>query len=207
MNIFIISPGRTATTHLARVFEGVSGFTSLHESRVEYLGLEERVSYPRNHIEADNRLIWYLRFLERKYADRSCLVIVKRDRGKIVDSYAKRWYKTNILRAWTQGIHMLDIGVHSTSAVESYVDYCYESLSMSAPKWKHVIELDIAQPNQGIEKLCELIGASKMDTEAVVKGFQEGTSNLNKKSLKQLFVIIKWSVRQLYTDVKLWFQS
>lgn len=207
MNIFIISPGRTATTHLASVFDGVSGFTSLHESRVEHLDLKERLSFPINHIEADNRLIWFLQFLEDIYAETSCLVIVKRDTKKIVDSYSKRWFKTNILRAWTQGIHMLDIDVHSTQAVESYVDFCYKSLSLSIPKWKYIIEIDISYPVQGIEKLCDLIGASSMEKETVIRDFQKSRSNLNDKSLKQLFVIILWSVRQLYTDVKLWFQS
>ena len=33
MNVFIISPGRTATTSLAKALDCVNGFTALHESR------------------------------------------------------------------------------------------------------------------------------------------------------------------------------
>ena len=97
MNVFFVSPGRTATTAFWKAFQCVEGYTCAHESNVQKLGAE-RLRYPNKHFELDNRLVFFLAELTTKYAKgNSVLVIIKRDHTAIAKSYNKRWSKINIM--------------------------------------------------------------------------------------------------------------
>ncbi len=59
MNVFVLGTGRCGTTTFMKACRHVTNCTSGHETRVNHVG-PERLSYPSNHIEADNRLSWFL---------------------------------------------------------------------------------------------------------------------------------------------------
>ena len=44
----------------------------------------ERLDYPDQHIESDNRLAWYAGRLEKRYGDDAFYVHLKRDRQRVV---------------------------------------------------------------------------------------------------------------------------
>jgi len=90
MNIFILNTGRCGSTTIIRACQHIENYTSLHESRSSMLA-DERLNYAENHIEADNRLLWFLGQLDAKYGDDAFYVHLKREREATVVSYNRRW--------------------------------------------------------------------------------------------------------------------
>lgn len=69
----------------------MSNFTALHESRVSLLG-DERLRYPDEHIEVDNRLTWVLGRLDKQYGDEAYYVHLTRDPEKVAASWSRRFH-------------------------------------------------------------------------------------------------------------------
>jgi hypothetical protein len=104
MNIFILNAGRCGSTTFVQACEHISNYSSAHESRSSLIG-KQRLSYPENHIEADNRLCWFLGRLEREYSNDAYYVHLTRDRQQSVVSFIKR-KDFGIMQAYREGILM-----------------------------------------------------------------------------------------------------
>lgn len=106
MRVFVLTAGRTASQTVALASEHLDGMTAAHESRRRML--ENRLDYPDNHVEVDNRLAWFLGSLERLYSDEETFyVFLRRDPERVAASYIKRWHITvSIVRAFYHGILM-----------------------------------------------------------------------------------------------------
>ena len=200
MNIFLLSPGRTATVTFANAFKCIEGYTSSHESQVTLLG-QQRITYPQNHFESDNRLTWFLPRLTEKYADEGILVIVKRDRLDIAKSYNRRWYKINIMRAYSQGILLRNLEGNNLDVCVDYVNNVYEQIDFAVPKWKTVIELDLESPYEGIKKLLKEI--DKMEYfDQIIEFITTNTFNQNKNGLMFKLTNLNFNLKVLWADLK-----
>jgi hypothetical protein len=199
MNVFFISPGRTATTSFSEAFSCVPGYTSMHESRVELLG-KERVSYPENHLEFDNRLVWFLPQLANKYAKSSILVIVHRDKEKIAQSYNKRWHKINIMKAYAQGIHMRDLAGNDIDVCRDYVNYVYDHLEFYRNYWDHVVDINMDTPSEGIELLLAKMECPELSGQ-VLEYMKNVHSNMNSAGLKKRVEVTWFNLRALIHDL------
>ena len=104
MNVFILCTGRCGSTTFIKACSHITNYTSAHESRSHLIG-EEHFQYPSNHIEADNRLSWFLGKLEKLYGDTALYVHLLRDRKDTAESLYKRYHK-GIMQAYTKGIIM-----------------------------------------------------------------------------------------------------
>ncbi|TDT44346.1 hypothetical protein DES49_0448 [Halospina denitrificans] len=106
MRVFVLTAGRTASQTVALACEHINGMTAAHESRRRMI--ENRLDYPDNHVEVDNRLAWFLGSLERLYSDdETFYVFLRRDPERVAASYIKRWHITvSIVRAFYHGILM-----------------------------------------------------------------------------------------------------
>ncbi|VAW94513.1 hypothetical protein MNBD_GAMMA23-2285 [hydrothermal vent metagenome] len=62
-----------------------------------------RLFYPNNHIEADNRLSWFLGRLDEQYGDNAFYVHLMRDKNKTAASFIKR-ADYGIMQAYQKGI-------------------------------------------------------------------------------------------------------
>lgn len=102
MNVFVLCTGRCGSRTFYEACRHITNYTTGHESRITYIG-DERLDYPENHIEADNRLSWFLGRLDQKYGDGAFYVHMTRDREETAQSYAKR-HDTGIIRAYRDGI-------------------------------------------------------------------------------------------------------
>jgi len=120
MNVFVLSTGRCGSTTFIEACKHVSNFTAAHESRARIVG-PDRLRYPAQHIEADNRLSWFLGRLDREYGDRAFYVHLKRSDRKTADSLLNR-YHGGIMRAYAAGILMRKNTRHDPLAV--CLDYC-----------------------------------------------------------------------------------
>jgi len=122
MNIFILNTGRCGSTTFIKACQHISNFTSAHESRSGLLG-DERFAYPKNHIEADNRLSWFLGRLDRHYGNSAMYIHLKRNNEKTASSFVRRLLsRFGIIKAYREDILM---GLPKGSDLKSVsLDYC-----------------------------------------------------------------------------------
>lgn len=89
-NVFVLGTGRCGTTTFIEACRHLTNFTAGHETNGHVYG-EARFAYPDDHIEADNRLTWFLPQLGTAMADRDITwVHLKRDREATARSFLKR---------------------------------------------------------------------------------------------------------------------
>ena len=119
MNIFILNSGRCGSTTFIKACQHITNYTSAHESLLTETG-SKRFNYADNHIEADNRLCWFLGRLDEIFGDNAYYVHLSRDPGETADSFSKR-INFGILKAYEQGILMHE--KHKLPAHEIATDY------------------------------------------------------------------------------------
>ncbi len=102
MNIFILNTGRCGSTTFIKACQHISNYSSAHESCSTYIG-KQRLNYPENHIEADNRLSWFLGRLNKEYGNDAFYVHLSRDLKQTADSFAKR-ENYGIMKAYKEGM-------------------------------------------------------------------------------------------------------
>ena len=121
MNVFILNTGRCGSMTFIKACQHIDNYSSAHESRCDQLG-DARLAYPANHIEADNRLSWYLGKLDKQYGDDAVYVHLKRNSSDTASSYAKRLFPGGIIPAYRKGIlqHLPD----DVPDLSVALDYC-----------------------------------------------------------------------------------
>jgi hypothetical protein len=128
MNIFILNAGRCGSTTFIQACRHISNFSAAHESRSTLTG-EQRLSYPENHIESDNRLCWLLGRLEREYGNDAYYVHLTRDREQSVASFVKR-KDYGIMQAYREGILMGGQQQSPAEIANDYLDTVEDNISL-----------------------------------------------------------------------------
>lgn len=67
MRVFVLCSGRCGSSTFTKAASHIGNFTSAHESRWNVPNLQQRLAYPDQHIEADNRLSWLTGPLWERY--------------------------------------------------------------------------------------------------------------------------------------------
>jgi hypothetical protein len=158
-NVFILSSGRTATTAMAKACSHIPGYSADHESRSR-LPFAERLNYPEWHIEADNRLLFFLMQLEDTYGDDALYVYLDRSAEEVAESYARRWHlNVSIVRAFTHGIQMIPRVTRDgiRKQCHEFVSYSTDSFGRFLERRQHVVHLDTTRLSEEFSKLCELL--------------------------------------------------
>jgi len=119
MNVFILNSGRCASTTFIKACHHITNYTAAHESLLSNTG-SQRFNYPKEHIEADNRLSWLLGRLDTKYADNAFYVHLTRNNNDVITSFLKR-IDFGIMKAYEQGILMHE--QHFLPAQDIAADY------------------------------------------------------------------------------------
>ena len=121
MNVFILNTGRCGSTTFIKACQHITNYSSGHESLSNKIGLA-RLQYPKNHIEADNRLSWFLGRLDHKYGDDAFYVHLMRDKDKTANSFIKR-KDYGIMQAYQQGILQdFDRNLAASDVASDYID-------------------------------------------------------------------------------------
>lgn len=121
MNVFVLNTGRCGSTTFIKACEHITNYSCAHESRISLLG-EDRLDYPENHIEADNRLSWLLGRLDKKYGDSVFYVHLKRNESDTARSFTKR-YSSGIIKAYRGDGILLGLPEYS-DRMDVAIDYC-----------------------------------------------------------------------------------
>jgi hypothetical protein len=117
MNIFVLSTGRSGTVSFSKACNHIENFSSGHESNWRRIG-KERLMYPSDHIEADNRLSWLLGRLDETYGKDAFYVHLIREKEATAHSFKKRYnHERSILRAYMHGI----LGFHPDDVKEKMI--------------------------------------------------------------------------------------
>jgi len=159
MNVFILNTGRCGSTTFIMACEHITNFTSAHESRCDRLG-EDRLAYPENHIEADNRLSWFLGRLDNHYGDKAIYVHLMRNSHDTASSYAKRLFPGGIIPAYRKGIlqHLPD-DISDMSVSLDYYDTVNSNIEHFLKDKTRKMEFNLENAKEDFKKFWELIGA------------------------------------------------
>jgi hypothetical protein len=121
MNVFVLCTGRCGSMTFIQACRHMENFSAGHETRAHVVG-EQRLNYRDRHIEADNRLAWFLGRLDQVHGDRAIYVHLRRDREATAQSFLQR-YHSGILQAYHRSILMnLSSEADPLSVCRDYVD-------------------------------------------------------------------------------------
>lgn len=102
MRVFVLCTGRCGSMTLSKALSHATNYTTAHETHKK--SVRTRLDYPDNHIEVDNRLSFFLGLLHKKYPE-AFYIWLRRDRAKVIDSYAKRFNtRAGIMNAYARGV-------------------------------------------------------------------------------------------------------
>ena len=157
MNVFILNAGRSGSTTFIRACEHITNYSSAHESRRSVLG-PERLTYPRNHIEADNRLTWFLGRLDRSYGDRAMYVYLRRDAEAIASSHSKVDFGT--MRAYRNDmVFGLPRSTDRLAVARDYVDTVDSNIEFFLRDKSNTMHIDLETAIEQFPEFWERIGA------------------------------------------------
>ncbi len=186
MRVFVLTTGRAASKTFAYACKHLDGMTAGHETNRQKI--DSRLDYPDNHVEVDNRLVWFLGGLDKRYDDGNTFyVYLTRDADKVVESYLSRWHlKVSINRAFYHGILMnpkkpdIDTARKSCRLFVETVDENIHYFLKNRRNWSHVRVEHLERDFFDFMKNAGLTGDS--DIIAAALG---NIKNVNKKKYKK----------------------
>ena len=167
MNVFVLTTGRSGSVTFAEACRHITNYTAGHETRVGLVGAE-RLAYPNDHIEVDDRLAWFLGRLEEAYGDRAFYVHLRRDERATAASRMRRWNKP-LMRAYRNGI-LWDVSP-DVSRLELALDLNRTVTANIEHFLRHkgqVMRIDIETARQSFPEFWKRIGAEG-DLEAALE--------------------------------------
>ncbi|MEM8549386.1 MAG: hypothetical protein AAGF10_01215 [Verrucomicrobiota bacterium] len=160
MNVFILCTGRCGSTTLIEACQHITNFTSAHESLAGWYA-DKRLAYPERHIEADNRLSWFLGRLDEAYGDRAYYVHLQREVDKVAASYTKRQFHGGIMPAYREGFFLGGVPEDVPHLDVAY-DYCCTvnaNIRHFLKDKPHRMDFQLEQADEDFRTFWDWIGA------------------------------------------------
>lgn len=187
MNVFILGTGRCGSLTFINACKYISNYTAGHETRAGTIG-KQHFMYPNNHIEADNRLSWFLGRLDDSFGDSAIYIHLKRDELATAKSFLKRYnYKKGILWAYRMNMFIdLPIDEAPEHVAIDYVNTVNSNIQMFMRKKSKKMTFNLENAKQDFKKFWELIEAEG-NFENALKEWDKSynTSIDNKDGLKR----------------------
>jgi hypothetical protein len=159
MNVFVLCTGRCGSHTFARACSHITNFTSNHESRKRALG-SDRVAFPDQHIEIDNRLSWFLGRLERRFGNSARYVHLLRDPEEVALSYNQRWLGPNsLISAYRRGILTFSSELEPIAVSRDLVSTINENIEAFLSSKKYTMTFRLENARQDWSKFWDWIGA------------------------------------------------
>jgi hypothetical protein len=137
----------------------MTSHTAGHETRIGLLG-EERLAYPPDHIEADNRLSWLLGRLEDRFGDDAYYVHLTRDATATAQSFVAR-YGRGIMRAYRIGIiHRAAPGTDRLEMALDYVHTVDRNIAAFLRGKPHVMTVRLEHAKEDFRAFWDWVGAT-----------------------------------------------
>lgn len=170
MNVFVLNTGRCGSTTFIKACSHISNYSAGHESRIRGFIGEARLQYPQNHIEADNRLSWFLGRLERAYGDDARYVHLGRSIEETARSFVKR-YHSGIINAYREQIlRYSDDDIDPMAVAMDYLDTVNSNIELFAKKKSNWMSFSLEGAKGDFRTFWDFIGAEG-DLEAALAEF------------------------------------
>jgi hypothetical protein len=149
---------------------------------------DARFQYPENHIEADNRLSWFLGKLDKHFGKDAMYVHLTRNNQETAKSYAKRYggifgaYKTAILLGLPRSTNALSVSLDYCETVNSNI----ELFLKDKPNW---MSFTLETAKADFQEFWERSGAEG-DLEAALTTF-DMPSNASKLGLPEARLVVR----------------
>ena len=171
MNIFILNTGRCGSTTFIQACRHIRNFSAGHETRIHCLGTE-RFAYPEWHIEADNRLAWFLGRLDRAYGDRAWYVHLSREPEATAASFARRT-EFGIMQAYREGILLGgEPGQSAQALARDYIETVEGNIALFLKDKRHRMAFRLEQAKADFRQFWTWIGAEG-DLDAALAAWDE----------------------------------
>ena len=158
MNVFVLNTGRCGSTTLIAACRHMTNFSAAHESRAACLG-DDRFAFPKQHIEADNRLSWVLGRLDRAYGDEAYYVHLSRDPEATAASFARR-YRGGVMRAYRKGILFEHAaGKDPLDVCRDYCDTVNTNITHFLRDKSHTMTFQLESAKEDFARFWKWIGA------------------------------------------------
>lgn len=158
-HVFVLGTGRCGTSTFTHACEHISNFTVGHETRIKEIG-PTRFAYPEHHIEADNKLSWFLGELGTRYGDDAHYVHLRRDPDATARSFLRRW-GSGVIGGFAGGI--VPGGPWNQderlSICRFYVDTVNHNIEAFLSERQHCLRIDLETLPTGFARFWEWIGA------------------------------------------------
>lgn len=158
MNVFILNTGRCGSSTFIKACQHITNYTAAHESLLHKTG-SQRLAYPDNHIEADNRLSWFLGRLDYSFGNDAFYVHLKRNLDDTAESFSKR-IDFGILKAYEQGILMHE--QHRLTAddiARDYIDTVESNIKLFLKDKTHTINVSLENVKADFTRFWSSINA------------------------------------------------
>jgi len=90
MNVFVLCTGRCGSHTFIAAASHITNYTAGHETRCQMIGAD-RLDYPPNHVEADQRLSWFLGRLDKRFGPDAFYVHLTRDPEAVARSLLNKF--------------------------------------------------------------------------------------------------------------------
>lgn len=201
MNVFVLSTGRSGSSSFKKACEYIDNFTVSQESLVKKTHAD-RLDYPDNHIEVDNRLSWFLGSLDKKYGDEAFYVKLKRDPEKIASSLAKRFRSPiSLSTAFTSGILKR---LFYLNTPEQRLDMCaflvttvHDNIDLFMKDKSNTMEISLENMEEDFETFWHAIGAQG-DLDKALNIFKSPVNESKNIKTSVLWTLKLFFYRQLF---------
>jgi len=159
MNIFVLNTGRCGSMSFIAACRHITNYSAGHETRIHMVGAE-RLAYPPDHIEADNRLSWLLGRLEAAYGDNAYYVHLRRERASVAASFARR-SEFGIMRAYRDGVllHEGETGITAEAIADDYIATVESNIALFLRGKSRVMEFRLEHAKDHFRAFWDWIGA------------------------------------------------
>jgi len=197
MNVFILNTGRCGSSAFIKACSHITNYSSAHESRNGLLQ-KNRFNYPKNHIEADNRLSWLLGKLDEAYGNNAIYVHLKRSKKDTAKSFVRRYshgiiktFRSNFKRFWSKESEPIDIAIDYCNTVNSNINFFLKDK-------KHKMLINIENIDKDFMLFWKLIDAKGNINNAL----DEFNIRHNSYKHQSFFNRIKWWISNNYLKFK-----
>ena len=158
MNVFVLNTGRCGSTTFIKACQHISNYSSGHETLLDKIQ-DQRLAYPDNHIEADNRLSWFLGRLDEKYGNDAFYVHLTRDTDATINSFTKRM-DYGIMKAYKEGILMANsIPSDNEAFAEDYIQTVTSNINLFLKDKTNTMLFKLEQAQQDFSEFFQRIDA------------------------------------------------
>lgn len=170
MRVFVLCTGRCGSTTFVQAANHADNFSAGHETQVHHMGYSTspRTEYPDNHIEVDNRLVWFLGRLYQRYGETPLYVHLRRDAASTAESFAhpKFFEGEGLMRAYRTGMIRTQQHVRSEpmptdeQVARHYVDTVHAQIETFLRERDHTATVHLSEAKNDFAEVWDRISAA-----------------------------------------------